>query len=149
MEYSEKQKKAVGKRLKDIRCAHVHKGRTLNQAEFGGILGLKGSEKEIQAKISKWETGRINVPMEYIGIYSNIGGKTLDALLASPEVCEQDEGLSGNEVNNDEELRMFLKDLVVAQAKIIELQDENKSLREELNSGGSVKKAPARGKGRS
>ena len=52
---------------------------------------------------------------------------------------------SGVEINDNEELQMFLKDLLVAQKKIIDLQDENKLLREELNSGGAVKKAKARG----
>ena len=63
-------------------------GRKLSQAEFGEVLGLVGSEKEIQAKISKWETGRINTPMEYLEIYSKIGGLTLDAILTSSDAPE-------------------------------------------------------------
>jgi len=41
--------------------------------------------------------------------------------------------------------RMFLKDLLKSQALNVELLLENKLLREELNSGGAVKKAKARG----
>ena len=89
MEYSLKQKITIGKRLKDIRNEYESElGGKLNQAEFGKLLGIDGSEKEIQAKISKWETGRINAPMEYIGIYSKIGGKTLDYILAPSDATE-------------------------------------------------------------
>ena len=89
MEYSLKQKITIGKRLKDIRNKYEsEQGGKLNQAEFGKLLGLLGSEKEIQAKISKWETGRINAPMEYLGIYSKIGGMTLDFILAPSDATE-------------------------------------------------------------
>jgi len=88
MEYSINKKISIGKRLKDIRNAYTPNGRKLSQAEFGEVLGLVGSEKEIQAKISKWETGRINTPMEYLGIYSKIGGLTLDAILTDSDAPE-------------------------------------------------------------
>jgi len=52
----------------------------------------------------------------------------------------------GHEITTNEELRMFLKDLVVAQAKIIELQDEVLLLREQVSLGGQAKNLRARGK---
>ena len=122
----------------------------LNQVEIARKLDI------FPTAISRWKTGATEPTPANLKKLAKALGCDLNWLLSgeciksnfterNEEQTDGPEGEpSGHEITTNEELRMFLKDLVVAQAEIIALQKENKMLREEINSGGAIKKPQAR-----
>ena len=66
---SEEQKKAIGRRIREIR------GFDLNQDEFADVLGIT------QTAVSKLEKGRVLPTVEILIRLSNYSGKSIDWIL--------------------------------------------------------------------
>lgn len=128
---------SVGDRIKFARNSCK-----MSQASLAELLCVT------QRTIVKWEKGETKPNFPVLKEISKVTGFNYTWILEG-KGQEQTDGPadaepSGHEITTNEELQMFLKDLVVAQAYIIELQKENKLLREEINSGGAIKKPQAR-----
>lgn len=124
-----------------IRLGDAIASAKLSQADVARRL------KTSPSLVSRWKNEEILPSMSSCRKLSQILNISIEWLLTGETAGDtsniKDEEL---EITNPEEERMFLKELVIAQAEIIDLQKQVLALREQLASGGEVKNLQARGR---
>jgi transcriptional regulator with XRE-family HTH domain len=108
-------------------CA-LRKAMGLIQSEFAELVGVS------PRSICTWESGEVATPIRQLKRLLVICNKTAPKAVKL-HFNDIDIGLPAakKEGDNNAEEEQVLKDLIKAQQKIIELQDENKDLRELLS----------------
>jgi len=124
-----------------IRLGDAIASAKLSQADVARRL------KTSPSLVSRWKNEEILPSMSSCRKLSQILNISIEWLLTG-ETAGDTSNIKDSEleITNPEEERMFLKELVIAQAEIIDLQKQVLALREQLASGGEVKNLQARGR---
>ena len=124
-----------------IRLGDAIASAKLSQADVARRL------KTSPSLVSRWKNEEILPSMSSCRKLSQILNISIEWLLTG-ETAGDTSNIKDSEleITNPEEERMFLKELVIAQAEIIDLQKQVLALREQLATGGAVKNLQARGR---
>lgn len=130
--------KTIAMSLAD-RIVSARKKTGITQKVMAGRLGIA------VASLNRYERGVREVDIKVLKLIAEITEKPIEWFFDENTINTnyEEEPLKDVEISKEEE-KMFLKDLLKAQALNVELLLENKLLRAEIDAGGVIKKSQAR-----